>query len=148
MSGPGPRIRVGVVLQEGDALLLVEHRKGDRGYWLLPGGGLDHGETFFACAAREVREETGLLVEPERVVYLSEAIAPAGGRHIVNVFVKARVLGGTLTLPDGDIISAARWVPLGELPGLVMYPAIAEVLIASAATGFDHEVRHLGAIWT
>lgn len=148
MSAPAPRIRVGVVLLEGDALLLVEHRKGDRGYWLLPGGGLDHGETFFACAAREVREETGLLVEPERVVYLSEAIAPGGGRHIVNVFVKARLLGGTLTLPTDDIIAAARWVPLAELSGLVMYPAIAEALLASAATGFDHDVRHLGSFWT
>jgi ADP-ribose pyrophosphatase YjhB (NUDIX family) len=148
MSGPAPRIRVGVVLLEGDALLLVEHRKGDRGYWLLPGGGLEHGETFFDCAVREVREETGLVVEPERVVYLSEAIAPGGGRHIVNVFVKARRVEGSLALPEDDIIAAVRWVPLAELPGLVMYPAIADALLASAETGFDHDVRHLGAIWT
>lgn len=144
----GPRVRVGAVVIDGDRLLLVEHRKGTRGYWLLPGGGLEHGETFLACAEREVLEETGLSVRAERVVYLSEAIAPDGGRHIVNVFVKAALVGGTLAVPEGDIVAAVRWVSLAEVPGLTMYPAIAQELLASAATGFDHEVRHLGAFWT
>ena len=144
----GPRVRVGTVVLDRSSLLLVEHRKGARGYWLLPGGGLELGETFFACAEREVREETGLTVRAERVVYLSEAIAPDGGRHIVNVFVKATLLGGALAVPTDDIIAAVRWVPLDEVPGLPLYPAIADALLTSAAEGFAHDVRHLGAIWT
>ena len=36
-----PRIRIGVIVQVENRILMVEHRKGDRSYWLLPGGGLD-----------------------------------------------------------------------------------------------------------
>ncbi|MEB3196599.1 MAG: NUDIX hydrolase, partial [Candidatus Sericytochromatia bacterium] len=105
-----PRIRVGVVLVDAERVLLVEHRKDDQRYWLLPGGGLELGETLLACAAREVREETGLQIEPERILYLSEAIAPAGGRHILNVFVKARQVGGELGVPTDDVITRVEWV--------------------------------------
>lgn len=144
-----PRVRVGVVLvDEQDQILLVRHRKGEKTYWLLPGGGLDYGEAMFACAARELLEETGLTIEAERMLYVSEAINPDGSRHILNLYVHGRVLGGTLTVPEGDVIDAIAWVPIAELPGLTLYPAIAEHLVASHAEGFAHDVRYLGNRWT
>src|SRR4029077_1048250 len=82
MAG-GVRIRVAVCLTQDDRMLLVQHEKAGRRYWLLPGGGLERGETVARCAEREVEEETGYRVAPGRLVLVCEAIEPAG-RHILN----------------------------------------------------------------
>lgn len=142
-----PRTRVAVVLVDGDKLLLVRHVKGDRTYWLLPGGGLDYGETIAECAARELNEETGLDIRVERHLYLSEAIAPDKRRHILNVFVQGSLVGGTLTQPDEAVIAEVAWVPFAEIRGLTMYPAIADTLLASYEAGFQHDMRYLGSMW-
>ena len=143
-----PRTRVAVVLVEGNRVLLVRHTKKDKSYWLLPGGGLDYGEGLEACARREIREETGFDIEVERFLYLSEAIAPDKSRHILNITVLGRLAGGTLTTPNEEVLDQVRWFEFAELPGLTLYPAIQEQLLASHALGFQHDMRYLGSIWT
>lgn len=118
------RIRVGVVVVQDGALLLVEHRKGDRRYWVYPGGGLDYGETIAACGERELREETGLDVEIGPLLFVSESIPPDGHRHVVNLFVAARVVGGTLALGQEENLCSVRFVPLEELATLEIYPPV------------------------
>lgn len=143
-----PRTRVAVVLVEGDRLLLVRHRKGEKTYWLLPGGGLDYGEGIFECAARELAEETGLQIEARKLLYLSEAIAPDKSRHILNLTVLGRLLGGELQKADEEILDAVSWIPFDELQSLTLYPAIQDQLLASYREGFAHDMRYLGRIWT
>ena len=48
-------------------ILLIQHREygNGRAYWLLPGGGIEAGETEIHCVQREVREETNLVVRVE-----------------------------------------------------------------------------------
>lgn len=142
-----PRVRVAVVLAEGDKLLLVRHQKGADTYWLLPGGGLDYGESLAECAARELREETGLEIAVERPIYLSEAIAPDGARHILNLYVLARLVGGTLTASDEAVIAEVAWMPIAQLPSLKLYPAIAEELLQDLTAGFAPGMRYLGQRW-
>ena len=57
MSERAIRIRVGVLIWRDGEVLLVRHEKGARSYWLVPGGGVDAGETMAAAGAREVLEE-------------------------------------------------------------------------------------------
>jgi 8-oxo-dGTP pyrophosphatase MutT (NUDIX family) len=53
----------GIVIRDGKILLSRETKTG---WWLLPGGGLEPGETFAECCEREIAEETGYLVRAER----------------------------------------------------------------------------------
>lgn len=149
MSHPKqPRVRVATVVPHGDSLLLVRHRKGERAYWMLPGGGLDFGESFEECAVREILEETGLHISIERMLYLSEAICPRGSRHVVNVYLLGRLEGGTLAVPTEDVIDAVAFVPFAELPSLTLYPPITEHLLASHESGYAGGILNLGSMWS
>jgi ADP-ribose pyrophosphatase YjhB (NUDIX family) len=81
-------IRPGVaaVIFRGDGVLL--QRRDDNGRWGLPGGGVEPGESVRAAIAREVREETGLEVEPVRLI----GVYSDPANHQV------------ITYPDGNVI--------------------------------------------
>jgi len=110
---------VGAIILEGGRVLLVERGQPPlTGWWSLPGGVLEVGETLAQGVCREVLEETGLVVEPVAVVEIFERIMrdPAGRPeyHYVLVDYLCRVREGTL----GAASDAARaeWVPRRSLP--------------------------------
>ena len=118
-----PRVRVAVCLTAAERLLLVAHRKGAHQYWLLPGGGVEMGETLVEATRREVREETGVEAEIGRLLIVCDAIEPAG-RHLVNLVFAATAAvlpppggAGVLTATGGGVnpaldpaIDEVRWV--------------------------------------
>lgn len=142
-----PRVRVAVVLPQNDRLLLVRHRKGENRYWLLPGGGLDFGETIEECAKREVREETGLEITTSQMLYISEAICPQGTRHIINIYLLGEIIGGSLEKGAEEVLDGVAFVPFEELPSLTLYPPIQETLLNSWRDGFKAPLAYLGQIW-
>jgi ADP-ribose pyrophosphatase YjhB (NUDIX family) len=143
---PTTRVSV-VVIKDGKEILLVRHRKGTRQYWVLPGGRLEYGETFIECAKREMKEETGLEVEIDNLVYLSEAIAPDRSRHIVNVYLTAHVTGGVMQIGDEPVLAGVDYVPLEELEKCTLYPPIGKKILASVADGFTPGIEYLGNLW-
>lgn len=112
---------MGAVLIRDNAVLLVERaREPHKGYWSLPGGVVETGETLADAVRREVREETGLVVEPLAVVEIFERILRDGqGRaeyHYVLIDYVCAVVGGELA--PADDVSQARWFPRGDLAGI------------------------------
>src|SRR5512147_3199606 len=77
------------VIFNEEGRVLLSHRR-DMDAWNLPGGGLEAGELPDAGACREVREETGLEVEVERLVGV---YGKTGRNELVFAFV-CRVVGG------------------------------------------------------
>jgi 8-oxo-dGTP diphosphatase len=97
MSGPEtPKIMVDVVVPSEEGHILLIRRGSDpyEGYWALPGGFVEVGETLEAAAVREAEEETGLQVEIVRLVgvYSDPDRDPRG--HNVSAAYLARVREG------------------------------------------------------
>ncbi len=128
-------------------ILLVRHRKGNRQYWVLPGGRLEYGETFEECAVREIKEETGLDVEVQRFLFLSEAIAPDRSRHIVNVYLKAKEVGGTMKVGNEPVLAGVDYVSIDELEKVTLFPPVAEYILKDLTQGDPDGIKYLGNLW-
>lgn len=111
-----PLVGVGAVIVDRGRVLLA--RRGHaplKGHWTLPGGALELGETLLEGVVREVREETGLIVEPVELAELLDRIHRSDDRiqfHYVIADYLCRVTGGALQASsDAD---AVRWVERSE----------------------------------
>jgi 8-oxo-dGTP diphosphatase len=147
--GSSPRVRVAAVIPYEGGLLTVRHEKDGRAYHLLPGGGVEAGETIEGSLLREVREETGLLCELVGPLFINDSIAPDGSRHMVQLTFLARATGGALTSrPEDPRVAAVEVVSLDRLGELDLRPPIAAELWQAAAAGFAGRARYLGPLWS
>lgn len=112
-----------LVVQE-ERLLLVHHRAEGYDFWVPPGGGLQGHESIFECARRETLEETGLVVELDRILYVQEFWEP--DYHFCKFFILGRRLGGDLTLanrePGEGFLVAVRFFSRDEVRDLTVHP--------------------------
>lgn len=116
------RIRPGVaaVIFEGGSVLL--QRRDDNGRWGLPGGAVEPGESVRAAIVREVEEETGLLVEPLRLIGVysdpanHQVITYPDGNviHYVSSVFECAVRGGALVCGEESLELA--YFPPDALP--------------------------------
>ncbi|WP_234268803.1 NUDIX hydrolase [Billgrantia ethanolica] len=129
MSAPhdtriGPIVAVAAAaIEQGRVLVVRRSKPPNANKFALPGGRVEPGETLFEAAVRELREETGIEAEAERVVTAIEEIHqdPRGRllHHYVIVVVSCRTLGGNAVA--GDDASEIRWLDrtqIGEEPEL------------------------------
>jgi ADP-ribose pyrophosphatase YjhB (NUDIX family) len=129
----------GIVVEDGRILLLNQDADAGRS-WSLPGGKLEDDETLAGALVREMKEETGLDVEPGRLLYVCDHL-PA---QVVHMTFEARRTGGTV----GDIAAGAdttpirgvEFVPVPKLPALGFSDRFAELVTA----GFPGAGSYMG----
>lgn len=130
-----PLVGVGaVVVEKGRVLLVRRGTEPMKGHWSLPGGLVEVGEALTAGVTREVKEETGLVVEPVELIELLDRIHREGDRvryHYVIADYLCRVVGGELqAASDAD---AVRWVERNQWnshSSLVLEPITVRVIEA------------------
>jgi len=140
-----PRIRAAGILIKEDKILLIRHQKKENTYWLLPGGGVDYGETMEESLRREFLEECNIDVEVKDMVFVSQGIAPDKSRHIVHMNFVVEYKGGELRVGDEGILKEVSYVSFDELDGVTLYPNIKKEL--KEYYNGNEELRYLGDRW-
>ncbi|MCO5592106.1 hypothetical protein L7F22_046101 [Adiantum nelumboides] len=128
-DGPVPRVGVGVlVLDKSQSSVIVGRRRSSLGdsKFALPGGHLEFGETWEECAAREVLEETGLVIHNVRFAGVTNTIMLKERRpwHYVTIFMQGELLDPTQEPQnlEPDKCHGWEWVEWPSIPEPVFEP--------------------------
>jgi 8-oxo-dGTP diphosphatase len=111
MDSPKHSVSVAAIVTDDDGRVLLIQRA-DNGHWEPPGGILELDETIGDGLRREVREETGLYVEPDLLTGVYKNMP----RGIIALVFRARITGGQLATTDES--AAFRWVTAAEVRDL------------------------------
>jgi 8-oxo-dGTP diphosphatase len=129
-----PRIRVSALLEWRDRILLCRHEKPGKEYWLLPGGGVNSGESLVDALRRELAEEVGIDGVPfEGPIAIVDSIAPAprfAAKHVVHIIFSGDLGGRSLeAVTSADAaVRGHRLFRLNELEEIVLHPPIQRFL--------------------
>lgn len=136
-----PYLAVSAATFRDDRVLIVRRAQPPaKGLYTLPGGVVEAGESLEQAVVREVREETGLDIEPIALAGYHEAIVrDAAGRverHFVILPFAARYSAGEISL--NDELAEARWLLPSELSGLKTTDGLADIVAAAWALTAAH----------
>jgi 8-oxo-dGTP diphosphatase len=103
-------------VDNGRVLLARRAHPPFQGFWDIPGGFLDEGEDPLDGLRRELREETGLEVEPQRFlgIWMDRYGGDSTAEATLNLYWAVRVVGGEAA--PADDVSEFRWFGRDELP--------------------------------
>jgi ADP-ribose pyrophosphatase YjhB (NUDIX family) len=149
--GVEPRIRVSALLRWNERILLCRHEKPGKEYWLLPGGGVNSGESLVDALRRELAEEVGIdqQLPIEGPIAIVDSISPVRTmttKHVVHIIFSADLGGRSLEMVTSAdaAVRGHRLYRLGELDDVVLHPPIQRFL---ARWQPGDPTVYLGPLW-
>ena len=128
------------IVRDGKILVVRRARAPAHGLYSLPGGVVEVGETLEEAVTREVREETGMTIEPVALAGFREAIVRDAERRVERHFIilcfAARWRAGEVLL--NEELDEARWLEPAELASLPTTAGLAQIV----AEAFDRLAAH------
>ncbi|MDG5472189.1 NUDIX domain-containing protein [Jeotgalibacillus sp. ET6] len=135
------RSSIKAIILSNQRVLLTKNRDEEGDFYLSPGGGQEHGETFHETLKRECMEETGFEIEIGEVLFIREYIGKNHEHsafdsqvHQVEVYfichLKDENCSPTPLSPDSNQIGI-EWVALSEMDSYRIYPKTLKEQIAS-----------------
>lgn len=135
MTTPDPALRPqlavsAVIFRDGKVLLVRRARSPGKGFYSLPGGRVEHGESLHQALAREVDEETGLKIDIVGLAGWREVLpgATAGGHYVIMSFA-ARWASREPVLNDEH--DDYKWLEPGKFGDLKLTGGLLEVVEAA-----------------
>lgn len=112
-----PKVGLGVVILR-DGKVLVGRRSGAHGAdtWSIPGGHVEFGESWEACARREAKEETGLEIEHITFLGVTDDWDMGEGKHYVTIFVRAQCPAGEPRITEPNKYTQLTWCEWERIP--------------------------------
>ena len=127
------RIRVGVLIFEDNKILLVKHVDPVTGFtwWVPPGGGLEETESIFECGEREVKEETNLKVNLDKIIYIRQLIFHQQKANNIEIFMISLNHKGRMSIKgivgkgeDEHYIKQVKFFSKKELKNIKVFPPV------------------------
>lgn len=129
---------VSAAIRRGSHFLLVRRaREPSLGLFAFPGGKVEAGETELEAVEREVREETGLVIEKAQIFRQIELDSDATGRHyLLTIFVGSASQGEPVA---GDDAAEAGWFTIDDMEAMPM--TLSSLAVAREIVGM-HAAAH------
>ncbi|MEM2874278.1 MAG: NUDIX hydrolase [Candidatus Nanoarchaeia archaeon] len=136
------RARVGVVLMQGRNILLLRDSRQSPPTFFLPGGVVRLGETLETAAKREVKSQTGVDIELQKILYIYDNIKDEN-KHRLDIFFLAKIVAEQIATPRMQHIKL-DWVNIDLLPSMNLSPQILrEQILNDWKAKFKNETKYL-----
>lgn len=118
-----PAVGIGVLVRKNSKYIFGRRiGKHGKNTWSVPGGYLEYGEEFDACAAREVMEETGVKIKNIRQIATVNNVFHDETSHSITVFMAAEWASGEPKTMEPDKFIEIGWFDLKNLPSPLFLP--------------------------
>lgn len=107
-----------------DDKFLMQQRHGSHGVgtWSVPGGHLEHGESWEDAARREVMEETGVVISSPKLLAVTNDIFTDKGKHYVSIWMTADWVSGDPCITEPEKCTGLDWFTFRSLPSPLFEP--------------------------
>lgn len=117
------KVGLGVcIVKDGKVLMGQRRNAHGSGSWSFPGGHMEFGETFEACAVRETQEETGLVISNPVFVTCTNDFFTEENKHYVTIYMKADWASGEPKVIEPDKMVKWDWFDWDNLPSPLFIP--------------------------
>ena len=107
---------VAIALIERADGCIVALQRAKNGMWTLPGGHVEVGEDIVSAAKREIREETGLIVDNLQIIGFTQAPRTSDEKHFIGFWLHGKTSSNEIENREPQTHKEVRWCKFEDIP--------------------------------